>query len=570
MNKKLILNKLESAGFISSIAIIALCIGASNFTYAQTASTSLPAVSENQTVQTRIFGAEHRDALAAAINSPMRIDKARDKYRRPAETLEFFGILPSDSVIEIWPGQGWYSSILGPYLKNGNGRFIGAHFDTASTSSNLVKQIVESFRNRFGSKPNEFGDLAIVPFGPRSRALGPENSVDAVLTFRNVHNWMAQGWAEKAFDDFYKVLKPGGILGIEEHRADDNSPQDPLAEDGYVREDYVIDMAKEAGFELVGRSQINANPKDTKDHPFGVWTLPPVGRTSAPGQAENTTFDKSRYLEIGESDRMTLLFRKPLTPPPPPKPNNTIAGIRVPFPIKIVAAPKSASPAPDKKADPIITNTLPPPELAPENTKAQIPSVNSAITEPMAVEKVPNIPAWIPKKPEPIAEKGAPKSPPVVQPSSVPVTFEIPKEKVPEVPPSEPKNPTLEPKTGPGSDAMPELVQEPKTLPKTTSNPRTNTRRPSPPPAPKAAPPRTEAPKAGSTNARPTSSSSRPAATRPSPPPPRTTPRPAPKAKAPTPKSKAPAPTRPSPSTTKAKPKAINIPTWNPNPPKKK
>ncbi len=258
----------------------------------------------------------YQNSIAIAANTSLRIDKNRDQYRHPVETLAFFGIKPSDKVIEIWPGQGWYSTILAPYLKAGNGQLIAAHFDTSTTNSQLVKDLVENYRVKYTQDNDKYGNVSIVSFGPKSSALGEKDSVDAVLTFRNIHNWMGQGWADKAFDDFFKVLKPGGILGIEEHRADDDGPQDPLAADGYVREDYVIDMALDAGFEFVGASQINANPKDTKDHPFGVWTLPPVSRSAPQGKPANPNFDNSKYLAIGESDRMTLLFRKPIPPPP--------------------------------------------------------------------------------------------------------------------------------------------------------------------------------------------------------------------------------------------------------------
>lgn len=258
---------------------------------------------------------EDKAKLLSSLNTPYRIDKNRDKYRHPLETLEFFGIKPGDKVVEIWPGQGWYSSILAPYLKSNNGQLIAAHFDTSTTNSPLVKSMVDDFAKKYANSPEIYGDVKIVPFGPRSKDLVEPNSVDAIVTFRNIHNWMNQGWADKAFDDFYKALKPGGLLGIEEHRADEDSPQDPLAADGYVREDYVIDMAKDAGFVLVGKSQINSNPKDTKDYPFGVWTLPPVGRTAPIGKPDNPDFDKTKYMAIGESDRMTLLFAKPLNPP---------------------------------------------------------------------------------------------------------------------------------------------------------------------------------------------------------------------------------------------------------------
>ncbi|MFM1976795.1 MAG: hypothetical protein RL145_1641 [Pseudomonadota bacterium] len=297
-----------------------------------------------------------RDALRRATKGEQRIDAQRDRWRNPEATLQFFGVLPTDTVVEIWPGQGWYTSILGPYLKQGNGKLIVGHFDAAASDSQFVRQMVDGYRARFAADPAVYGNVNVVPFGPSSRPLAPPNSVDKVLTFRNIHNWMAQSWAEKAFSDFYTVLKPGGILGIEEHRGRTDEPQDPLARDGYVREDYVIQLAREAGFEFIGGAEINANPADTKDHPFGVWTLPPVSRTSPIGLIDDPGFDRSRYDQIGESDRMTLRFRKPLDatgvglassrptadqipvtiipgpPPPPPPPRRGRRGAPPPAP----------------------------------------------------------------------------------------------------------------------------------------------------------------------------------------------------------------------------------------------
>jgi predicted methyltransferase len=253
-----------------------------------------------------------REALRRAVKNDQRIDTQRDRWRNPEATLQFFGVRPSDTVVEIWPGQGWYTSILGPYLKQGDGKLIVGHFDAVASNSQVVRQMVDAYRARFATDTGVYGNVNVVPFGPRSMPMAPPNSVDKVLTFRNIHNWMAQGWTEKAFADFYTVLKPGGILGIEEHRGRTDEPQDPLARDGYVREDYVIQLAREAGFEFIGGAEINANPADTKDHPFGVWTLPPVSRTSPIGEIDDPGFDRRRYDDIGESDRMTLRFRKPL------------------------------------------------------------------------------------------------------------------------------------------------------------------------------------------------------------------------------------------------------------------
>lgn len=316
-----------------------------------------------------------REALRRAVKGDQRIDAQRDRWRNPEATLQFFGVRPTDVVVEIWPGQGWYSSILGPYLKQGDGRLIVGHWDAAASNSQVVRQMVDAYRARFAADPGVYGNVNVVPFGPRSMPMAPPNSVDKVLTFRNIHNWMAQSWAEKAFADFYTVLKPGGILGIEEHRGRTDEPQDPLARDGYVREDYVIQLAREAGFEFIGGAEINANPADTKDHPFGVWTLPPVSRTSPIGEKDDPGFDRRRYDEIGESDRMTLRFRKPLDatgvglassrptadqipvtiiPGPPPPPRRSRRGSPPPPPTPVVAGveakPDTAGVAP--AADP--------------------------------------------------------------------------------------------------------------------------------------------------------------------------------------------------------------------------
>lgn len=248
--------------------------------------------------------------LIAAISGAQRIDAHRDIYRHPKETLGFFEIKPSDKVLEIWPGQGWYSTIIAPYLKNGNGEYIAALTHSENPSEQTLKNI-QNFKDKFTNNTAIYGNVNITYFGAKSPELSVPNSVDKVLTFRNIHNWMGAGFAEKAFKDFYWVLKPGGVLGVVEHRANNDKPQDLKAADGYVREDYVIELATKAGFKLVSSSSVNNNPKDTKDHPFGVWTLPPNLRTSKFGQPANPDFDSSKYKEIGESDRMTLKFVKP-------------------------------------------------------------------------------------------------------------------------------------------------------------------------------------------------------------------------------------------------------------------
>lgn len=255
-------------------------------------------------------------SLAWAAQGPWRIDRDRDAYRHPVETLTFFGIQPNMTVVEIFPGRGWYTSILAPYLAKGGGKLYVASFDPLAASDAQLLTMQE-FKDRFLEDKSKFGDIGVTVLSPKSEAIAPPGSADMVLVMRNVHTLMAENYAEKAFGDFFAALKPGGILGIEEHRAKSTGLQDPQAGDGYVQEEYVKLLAKEAGFEFVGSSEINANSKDTKDHPFGVWTLPPVLRTAPIGMPENPDLDNAKYRAIGESDRMTLKFRKPPAGPEP-------------------------------------------------------------------------------------------------------------------------------------------------------------------------------------------------------------------------------------------------------------
>jgi len=237
------------------------------------------------------------DALTVAVNSSTRSpeDVARDKYRHPTETLMFFGIKPNMTVVEMSPGGGWYTDILAPYLHDD-----GKLYEAVPPGENAAE-----FKKKLADNPARFGKVVITELDPPTHLkLAPPGSADMVLTFRNVHNWMRGGNGEAVFKAMYAALKPGGILGIEEHRGDPSQPQDPKAASGYVREDAVITMAEEAGFVLTGKSDINANPKDTKDYAKGVWTLPPTLRLG--------DTDKAKYLAIGESDRMTLKFLKPI------------------------------------------------------------------------------------------------------------------------------------------------------------------------------------------------------------------------------------------------------------------
>ena len=219
---------------------------------------------------------DDRDALAAAIADPARSDanKVRDTWRHPAESLTFWGLRPGDVVLELDPGGGYWSQILTIFAKATDGRYLGVRS----------------------------GELA---------ASGPQaDSVDFVLTGREIHNYIRRGNLDQVMAAAFTALKPGGVLAIEEHRADPR-PMAAGASDGYVSEAAVISAAAKAGFALDGRSEINANPKDSKDHPFGVWTLPPDRRSAPAGRPPDSSFDHAKYDAIGESDRMTLRFRKP-------------------------------------------------------------------------------------------------------------------------------------------------------------------------------------------------------------------------------------------------------------------
>lgn len=238
--------------------------------------------------------------LEAAVNSSYRSaeNKARDGARHPLETLQFFGLEPGMTVVEIAPGAGWYTEILAPFLSSKGQYYSAAPWNT--DSAYMVKNIEKL--NGWAARYPEVKIIRTNFNPPGELEIAPAGSADMVLTFRNVHNWSSKGNEEKVFAAFYKALKPDGILGVEEHRANADRPKDLSAKDGYLREIDVVKMAEKAGFTLVGRSDINANPKDTKDHPQGVWTLPPTLRLGDQ--------DREKYLAIGESDRMTLKFKK--------------------------------------------------------------------------------------------------------------------------------------------------------------------------------------------------------------------------------------------------------------------
>ncbi len=243
------------------------------------------------------------DQLKAAIAGDQRPaeQKARDQYRHPYETLQFFGIRDDMKVLEIYPGGGWYTQILAPYLKD-DGKLIVAVYDrNPKTQKEWMPKYNKQFTDAFAGKSDVYGDIEIVDMVPPERVeLAPAGSIDMILDFRNAHNWIEQGGDEVA-TGWFKALKKGGVLGIIEHRRSESKPND--SETGYIHQKRIVDLMVKNGFELAASSELNSNPKDTTDHPEGVWTLPP-------GLALGE--DKSaKYLAIGESDRMTLKFVKP-------------------------------------------------------------------------------------------------------------------------------------------------------------------------------------------------------------------------------------------------------------------
>ncbi|MDP1535917.1 MAG: methyltransferase [Burkholderiales bacterium] len=230
-------------------------------------------------------------------------NRLRDPYRHPRETLLFFGLRPEMTVVEIWPGGGWYSEIIGPVLRE-RGRYYLAQYAVENPQApGWQREARARQETRVAEQPGIYGKPVFTAFGPPGHlAIAPADSADLVLTFRNVHNWSNQKSDEAAFQAFFTALKPGGILGVVEHRAKPGTPFERMIKTGYMTEAYVIGLAEKAGFRLVEKSAINANPLDTTDHPNGVWTLPPVMRGRLAPE---------KYAAIGESDRMTLKFRKP-------------------------------------------------------------------------------------------------------------------------------------------------------------------------------------------------------------------------------------------------------------------
>ena len=239
-----------------------------------------------------------------AITGEHRVkeNRARDIHRRPDKTLSFFGLQSNMTVLEILPGRGWYTEILAPILKN-KGQLTVASFGE-NHSNKYLRNVHLKYIKHLDENPIVYENIRRVVFNEKNHYLGniDTNSQDMVLTFRNTHNWIKYGGVENIYRAFHRVLKKGGILGVVQHRARNNDDAKESAKNGYVPERYLINLAEKVGFELVEKSEINANPKDNKDHPKGVWTLPPTLRLG--------DSDKKKYIEIGESDRMTLRFIK--------------------------------------------------------------------------------------------------------------------------------------------------------------------------------------------------------------------------------------------------------------------
>ncbi len=258
---------------------------------------SMPVLALSHTVSERV-------GQAMDGNHRSDTNRARNVYRHPVETIEFFGFRDGMKVLEIWPGAGWYTEVLAPAIRD-HGAFIVATWDPGVEGQpdyhyRLPKEMAETF----AASPELYDQVEVVYYSPpESASLGEAESVDMVLTFRNTHGWVGSGIAQDVFNEFARVLKPGGVLGVVQHRAPDGTDPAETVEMGYVSEEAVKTMANNAGLVFEAASEVNANPRDTRDHPEGVWTLPPTLRL---GEVE-----REKYAAIGESDRMTLRFRKP-------------------------------------------------------------------------------------------------------------------------------------------------------------------------------------------------------------------------------------------------------------------
>lgn len=251
-----------------------------------------------------VFGSARGASLTLeqAVRAPNRTPgfKQRDAARHPVQELQFFGVTSRSSVVEIWPGGGYWTEILAPFLHN-QGQYTVAVDVPNGEPEGQNFALGPKFAERLDADPTDYGRIRYAFFGAKQSDLAPD-SADVVLTFRNLHNWVNQGDAERLLASIRRALKPNGILGIEDHRGNSRLPQDPKAQFGYLRQDYAVSLVEKAGFELIGTSEIAANPRDTADYPRGVWTLPP---SFALGDV-----DRTKYAAIGEADNFILKFRK--------------------------------------------------------------------------------------------------------------------------------------------------------------------------------------------------------------------------------------------------------------------
>jgi predicted methyltransferase len=247
------------------------------------------------------------EVTAAAIERALAGDhrtaenRLRDPFRHPLDTLLFFGVKPEMTVVEAWPGtSGGYTEVLAPLLGE-RGKLYAAVMPPVPDNT-YVMQGLAQFGAKLASRPDIYGKVTVTRLGPGAFDIAPPGSADMVVTFRNLHSWMALGIVEQVLAEMNRALKPGGILGVVEHRADPEKPVDVRAANGYVNEDYAVKLIEAAGFELLERSDVNANPRDTRDYEQGVWALPPAYRAG--------NRDRARYEAIGEPDRFTLKFKK--------------------------------------------------------------------------------------------------------------------------------------------------------------------------------------------------------------------------------------------------------------------
>lgn len=302
------MNKLHVLLFLSAALVAASCDNPEPATPVETqpaGSTAEPAVAEPAPDAEALIQA----ALAGDHRTPAY--KERDPYRHPLETLLFFGLEPDMTVVELWPGGGWYTEVLAPVLKD-RGRLIVANFPLGDEPE-FEAEIARRYEDKLAADPDTYGQVEVIYFHPPGHpSLGEPARADMVLTFRNLHNWIDEGSQEQVFRAAFDVLKPGGVFAVVEHRGDPGMDIATSGESGYVPEDYVIGLAEQTGFELAARSEINANPADDHDHEAGVWTLPPtlgLCRELEEGSAQKAECE-APYRAIGESDRMTLKFVK--------------------------------------------------------------------------------------------------------------------------------------------------------------------------------------------------------------------------------------------------------------------